>query len=278
MMKRFLTSIAMALALALGLSGVVAATEGHGKDGDDKPKKGQKQKNDKKNDKSEEQDDHDAMAAPIVSLVGLTVALGRSSVADDEETILGEPVTAVVGDEVEFPGSGPFIIDVSDASISMAWNTEDPQWDELERVLEEGTADVYTLTFDDPVLGGLGAASHEEAVLQPDLSVISETELRIELGSGMQVGDGLDALIELGPALPAAGEFTKVSINDSTKEEMVAALEAAGVPGATAWANEIIGHRPFPEDDTSFDKLLDDVAPHDPDPEVVDIILTILEP
>jgi hypothetical protein len=70
----------------------------------------------------------------------------------------------------------------------------------------------------------------------------------------------------------------RVSANDASREELAAALDAAGVPQAERWADEIVEYRPYPADDPAFARLRDELAKYDPSPELVDQIVAVLEP
>ncbi len=80
---------------------------------------------------------------------------------------------------------------------------------------------------------------------------------------------------ETGSTVPAG---TKVSANDATEDEIAAALEAAGVPNASKWADEVVEYRPYPKDDATFAKLRDELAKYNPGEGVVDKIVSVLEP
>lgn len=69
-----------------------------------------------------------------------------------------------------------------------------------------------------------------------------------------------------------------VSANDATHDELVAALEANGVPNADRWAAEILEYRPYPVDDPTLQKLQDELAKYNPDPATLSAILEVLEP
>ena len=72
----------------------------------------------------------------------------------------------------------------------------------------------------------------------------------------------------------AAG--TKVDANTASKAEIAAALEAAGVPNAERWADEVTEYRPYPTDDPTFGKLRDELAKYRPADGVIDQIISVL--
>jgi hypothetical protein len=69
-----------------------------------------------------------------------------------------------------------------------------------------------------------------------------------------------------------------VSANDATQEELVAAFEAAGIPSAEAWAEEVIEYRPYPADDPNWTHLRTELAKYNPPPAVLEQIIATLEP
>src|SRR5512134_3862064 len=83
-----------------------------------------------------------------------------------------------------------------------------------------------------------------------------------------------------GTAAPIAtvAPGTKVSANDASTEEITAALAAAGVENADAWADEVVEHRPYAADDPSMQDVRDALAEYDPPAEVLDAIVSALTP
>jgi hypothetical protein len=78
---------------------------------------------------------------------------------------------------------------------------------------------------------------------------------------------------------PCAGPaITKVSANTATREELIAALEAAGVSRADRWAREIEEYRPYDTADPTLQHLQDELAKYNPDPATLAAILSVLEP
>ena len=76
-------------------------------------------------------------------------------------------------------------------------------------------------------------------------------------------------------ASPAAGdsETQTLSANDASEDELAAAFEAAGISNAAKWAHEVVEYRPYPADDTEFQKLRAELAKYNPGPGVVDAIV-----
>lgn len=81
----------------------------------------------------------------------------------------------------------------------------------------------------------------------------------------------------LAPAASIAA-LAKVSANTATVAELVAALEAAGVPNADKWADEIEEYRPYDATDTELTKLRDELEKYNPGEDVLDAILSVLQP
>ncbi len=76
----------------------------------------------------------------------------------------------------------------------------------------------------------------------------------------------------------AASTMAKVSANNATEEELIAAFTAAGIDNAEKWADEVVEYRPYPTDDPNFTALREELAKYNPAPGVIDQIVAILEP
>ena len=76
----------------------------------------------------------------------------------------------------------------------------------------------------------------------------------------------------------ATAGAAKVSANEASETELVAAFTAAGVDNPDKWAEEVEEYRPYPTDDPNFAKLRDELAKYNPGPGVVDKIVSALEP
>jgi hypothetical protein len=81
-----------------------------------------------------------------------------------------------------------------------------------------------------------------------------------------------------GTATAPAAVAGRVSANDATKAEIVAALRGAGVPGAERWADEVIEYRPYPADDPQLTRLRANLDKYEPAPGVIDAIVAVLRP
>ena len=77
-----------------------------------------------------------------------------------------------------------------------------------------------------------------------------------------------------------AGAVTagKVSANTASGDELVAALEAAGVPSADRWAREIQEYRPYDSSDPTLASLRSELSKYNPSSEVLEKIIGVLAP
>ncbi len=140
----------------------------------------------------------------------------------------------------------------------------------------DGQTVTLTITFDSPVLADGSVTVDSSATLVPDVSTEGDTVLQVQFPASMITG-GQEAMISVGAA-DSATTMARISANDASADELVAALEAAGVSAADRWAREIMEYRPYPTDDPSLIKLQDELAKYDPAPETLAAILSILEP
>jgi hypothetical protein len=84
---------------------------------------------------------------------------------------------------------------------------------------------------------------------------------------------------EAAPTADAAAlVIVKVSANNATEEELIAAFEAAGIANAAKWADEVIEYRPYPDDDPNWTHLREELAKYNPEAGVIDQIIANLEP
>ena len=65
-----------------------------------------------------------------------------------------------------------------------------------------------------------------------------------------------------------------VSANDASRDEIAAALEAAGVDNADRWAGEIVEYRPYSAGDEA--RLREELAKYGPTDETIDQIISVL--
>lgn len=81
------------------------------------------------------------------------------------------------------------------------------------------------------------------------------------------------------PTLDAAAPaVAKVSANNATEEELIAAFEAAGIANAAKWTDEVMEYRPYAADDLEFTTLREELAKYNPEAGVIDQIIAVLEP
>ena len=134
-------------------------------------------------------DDHD--------LNGVSVKIDNTiesqAVGFPEETPFGSQGPVAINATIEFAEccDGFYEVDLTENQISMRWIGEDS----FARVIEDGTFDRYYFTFGEPVLAGATLAP--SSTLPVEITVVSATEMIVEVGPGMQIGDGFDALIDL---------------------------------------------------------------------------------
>lgn len=76
------------------------------------------------------------------------------------------------------------------------------------------------------------------------------------------------------PASASAG--ARVSANNATNAELIAAFTAAGIPNPSSWAREVQEYRPYAASDTSLAKLRQNLAKYNPAAGVVDKIVATL--
>ncbi len=85
-----------------------------------------------------------------------------------------------------------------------------------------------------------------------------------------------------GSADPTSSELSStvatVSANTATTQELIAALEAAGVTNADRWAREVMEYRPYDTSDPTLQHLQDELAKYNPDPATLAAILSVLTP
>jgi hypothetical protein len=75
-----------------------------------------------------------------------------------------------------------------------------------------------------------------------------------------------------------ASAGTKVSANTASEDEIVAALESAGVSNPEKWAKEVVEYRPYPTDDPNLTAMQDKLAKYNPGQETTDKIVSALTP
>ncbi|WP_051342801.1 hypothetical protein [Pseudonocardia spinosispora] len=81
-----------------------------------------------------------------------------------------------------------------------------------------------------------------------------------------------------GAAPGPAGAAARVSISDTSEQDMAATLRANGVDDAAEWADLIVQSRPYPPGDARLGKLRQVLTEHQAPPDTVDKITNALEP
>ncbi|HRC07320.1 MAG TPA: hypothetical protein PLV41_03820 [Miltoncostaeales bacterium] len=74
---------------------------------------------------------------------------------------------------------------------------------------------------------------------------------------------------------PATG---KVSANTATADELMVALEAAGVTSADRWAREIMEYRPYDTGDATLATLRQELSKYNPSTDQLTKIMSVLQP
>jgi hypothetical protein len=72
----------------------------------------------------------------------------------------------------------------------------------------------------------------------------------------------------------AADAASRVSANDASREEIAAAIDAAGVDSAERWAGEVVEYRPYAAGDEA--RLREELAKYGPSDATIDQILSVL--
>jgi hypothetical protein len=77
-------------------------------------------------------------------------------------------------------------------------------------------------------------------------------------------------------ATAAAAAVAKVSANNATNEQLIAAFTAAGIPNPSSWAREVQEYRPYDTGDANITKLRQNLVKYNPAAGVVDKIVATL--
>lgn len=77
-------------------------------------------------------------------------------------------------------------------------------------------------------------------------------------------------------ATPATSTVAKVSANNATNEQLIAAFTAAGIPNPSSWAREVQEYRPYDTSDANLTKLRQNLVKYNPAAGVVDKIVATL--
>ena len=86
------------------------------------------------------------------------------------------------------------------------------------------------------------------------------------------------ATAQSSPAAASPSAIRKVNPNTASIPEIQQALESAGVANAARWAREVDEYKPYPADDPSMAKLRQNLAKYNPAPDVVEKIISALNP
>lgn len=115
----------------------------------------------------------------------------------ETEANFGDPVTKTVSDEVEFATFvGIYDVDVDDSSITFSMSDAAKTNEEivaLFRTIEEGTFDRYYFTFDE----AQNFESVETDNSNVTASVVSDKELKVEVGPGFVFGEDSRFIVTL---------------------------------------------------------------------------------
>jgi hypothetical protein len=77
-------------------------------------------------------------------------------------------------------------------------------------------------------------------------------------------------------ATTSAGSAAKVSANNASNADLIAAFTAAGIPNPSSWAREVQEYRPYDTGDTNLTKLRQNLVKYNPAAGVVDKIVATL--
>jgi hypothetical protein len=77
-------------------------------------------------------------------------------------------------------------------------------------------------------------------------------------------------------AVTASATLAKVSANNATNEQLIAAFTAAGIPNPSSWALEVQEYRPYDTTDANLAKLRQNLVKYNPAAGVVDKIVATL--
>lgn len=136
----------------------------------------------------------------------------------------------------------------------------------------DGSVITLLVSFDTPVLAGYTATvSGVDGAVS---TVEDDSTLRIDLPADA------GPFTEVGVSLAADGSASaaRVSANDASFDELVAALQSVDVSPADRWAREIMEYRPYDPGDPTLAQLQDQLAKYNPSAETLAGILSVLEP
>lgn len=104
----------------------------------------------------------------------------------------------------------------------------------------------------------------------------------IAIASPILTGCGSTKVTTSTTARPSAtvaptGTSAKVGANTATKDQLVAAMESAGIANASKWADEIIEYRPYSTSDASLTTLKGELAKYNASTDTIAKIISMLE-
>lgn len=91
-------------------------------------------------------------------------------------------------------------------------------------------------------------------------------------------GDGVGGSNQPGVKPPDVSASHKQSINDSSVQDVAAALSTNQVHDPEKWAKVVMQYRPYPNDDPSLGKLRQALADNHADSRTVEQITAVLQP
>lgn len=84
--------------------------------------------------------------------------------------------------------------------------------------------------------------------------------------------------VEGPPGATAGPAVEKVSINESSEDDVAAALRRSDVEDPQGWAQIVVSYRPYPSGAPGDDRLRQVLVEHEADPAEVDKIMNMLSP
>ena len=77
-------------------------------------------------------------------------------------------------------------------------------------------------------------------------------------------------------AASSSATIAKVSANNATNAQLIAAFTAAGIPNPSSWAREVQEYRPYDTSDANLTKLRQNLVKYNPAAGVVDKVVATL--
>jgi len=144
-------------------------------------------------------------ARTLLTLLGTTATLSNTTQSveqtNGQEVAFGPTVSAVVADGANDPEFASYInqydIDIDANTIAMVFNRSEASQSDPSGIVEPGTFERYTFEFDLAQNEAITAVSADQnATLRPNVS-FAGNRIMVEIGPGMEVGDGFDALVNV---------------------------------------------------------------------------------